>query len=174
MKLNNDNIKLRAPEMQDIELLYNWENDESIWYLSQTNIPFSRFDLEQFILNSNHDVYSDKQFRFMIEKIETKEVVGCIDLFDFDPKNRRAGVGILVEDKFRRQGFASMALDIFINYGFKQLNLHQLFCNILSSNTKSLILFKRKQFSIIGVKKDWVFFNDKYHDEILLHLIRKN
>ncbi len=174
MKLSNKKIKLRAPELQDIDVLYQWENDESIWYLSNTHIPFSRFDLEQYILNSNHDIFSDKQYRFIIEKQDSKEVIGCIDLFDFDPLNKRAGVGILLDEKFRGQGLASDALMLFIQYAFEYLNLHQLFCNILASNTKSLILFKRKQFSIIGVKRDWVFSGEEYHDEILLQLIRKS
>jgi len=172
MKLSNNKITLRAPELQDIDSLYKWENDESIWYLSNTNLPFSRFDLEQFILNSNHDVFVEKQYRFMIEKNDSRELIGCVDLFEFDPKNKRVGVGILIDEKYRNQGFASVALDILIQYVFEQLDVHQIFCNILSSNAESLILFKRKQFSIIGVKRDWVFSVGKYHDEVLLQLIR--
>ena len=172
MKLSNNNIELRAPELQDIDILYQWENDESIWYLSNTNIPFSRFDLEQFILNSNHDIYSEKQYRFMIVKTNDMKVMGCIDLFDFDPKNKRVGIGILIDEKYRNQGFATEALSLIIDYAFEQLDVHQLFCNILSSNAESLKLFKRKQFSEIGVKKDWVFLQGKYQDEILLQLIR--
>jgi len=172
MKLSNNNIELRAPELQDIDILYQWENDESIWYLSNTNIPFSRFDLEQFILNSNHDIYSEKQYRFMIVKTNDLKVIGCIDLFDFDPKNKRVGIGILIDGKYRNQGFATEALSLIIDYAFEQLDVHQLFCNILSSNAESLKLFKRKQFSEIGVKKDWVFLQGKYQDEILLQLIR--
>lgn len=172
MKLSSDNLILRAPELNDLDILYKWENDESIWYLSNTLIPFSRFDLEQFILQGNHDVFSDKQYRFMIEDKDSSELLGCIDLFDFDPANKRAGVGILVDEKHREKGVASQALDIFIDYAFEQLNVHQLYCNILASNTNSLFLFKRKQFSEIGVKKDWVFLDGKYHDEILFQLVK--
>ncbi len=172
MKLSSDKLILRAPELNDLDILYKWENDESIWYLSNTLIPFSRFDLEQFILQGNHDVFSDKQYRFMIEDKDSSELLGCIDLFDFDPANKRAGVGILVDEKHREKGVASQALDIFIDYAFEQLNVHQLYCNILASNTNSLFLFKRKQFSEIGVKKDWVFLDGKYHDEILFQLVK--
>ncbi|MCK5776884.1 MAG: GNAT family N-acetyltransferase [Bacteroidales bacterium] len=172
MKLTNKNIKLRAPEINDVEVLYKWENDESIWYLSQTNTPFSHFDLEQFVLNSNHDIYTEKQYRFMIEDIQANSIVGCIDLFEFDAKNNKVGIGILIDEKYRAQGFASKALDIVINYAFEQLNVHQLYCNILSSNTESLNLFKRKHFSVIGVKEDWVYLDNQYQDEVILQLIR--
>jgi len=172
MKLTDSKIKLRAPELKDIEMLYKWENDTAIWYLSQTDIPFSHFDLEQFILNSNHDIYAEKQYRFMIENIQDNAVVGCVDLFDFDAKNNKVGLGILIDEKYREQGFASSALDIIIQYSFEQLNVHQLFCNILSSNTSSLNLFKRKHFSVIGVKEDWVYLDNQYQDEIMLQLIK--
>ncbi len=172
--LENDKIVLRAPELTDLDLLFNWENQTKLWYLSNTLLPFSRFDLEQFILQGNHDIYADKQFRYMITHKSTNEVIGCIDIFDFDAHNERAGLGILIDEKYRNKGWASESLELIINYAFNYLKLHQLYCNILSSNKESLNLFKKKHFSEIGVKRDWVFIESKYHDEILLQLIRKN
>jgi len=171
MKLSNNIIRLRAPELSDLDMLYKWENDEKIWYLSNTLTPFSRFDLEQFIINNNHDIFTEKQFRYVIENKDDTSIVGCIDLFDFDAYNGRAGIGILIDEEYRKKGLASEALDVIIDYAFHHLNLHQLYCNILSSNTESLNLFKKKHFSEIGVKKDWVFLQGKYHDEIILQLI---
>jgi len=172
MKLIKENIRLRAPELEDLEMLYKWENDERIWYLSHTDTPFSRFDLEQFILHSNHDIYSEKQYRFMIENTQDNKLLGCVDLFDFDAKNKRLGLGILIDEKHRKQGFASKAIDIVVQYSFEQLDVHQVFCHVLFSNTDSLNLFKRKHFSMIGVKKDWVYFNKQYQDEVMLQLIK--
>ncbi len=172
--LQNEAILLRAPELQDIETLYQWENDAKVWYLSQTLVPFSHFDLEQFILQGNHDIFAEKQFRFMIEEKETGNLLGAIDLFDFDAYNERAGIGILVDSKYRRQGFAGMALDLIIEYCFSKLKVHQLYCNILNSNTESLKLFRNKNFVIVGVKKDWIFNDNQFHDEMLLQYIRKS
>lgn len=171
MILRNDKIKLRAPELDDLDTIFEWENNTDIWNLSQTQLPFSRFDIEQFILQSNHDIYIEKQFRFIIESIAEKNIVGAIDLFDFDAINKRAGVGILIDKNFRKLGIGSQALDILIKYAKSTLNLHQLYCNILLSNLVSLHLFKKKHFQEIGVKKDWIFINGKYQDEVVLQLI---
>lgn len=169
--LKNKILQLRAPELSDLELIYKWENDTDLWYLSQTQIPFSRFDIEQFILSGNHDIYVEKQFRFIIDSLETQETVGCVDLFDFDPLNKRAGIGILIDANHREKGFASEALDLLIAYARDTLHLHQLYCNILLSNNSSMHLFKRKHFQEIGVKKDWIFINDTFNDEVVLQLI---
>ncbi|MCD6180180.1 MAG: GNAT family N-acetyltransferase [Bacteroidales bacterium] len=175
--MTSTKITLRTPELSDLSKIQDWENDKSLWYLSNTLLPFSRFSIEQYILSEQEDIFSKKQARFIISltniKYEELEIVGAIDLFDFDPKNRRAGVGILIEKAYRNKGYAKQALTQLIDYSFNILNLHQLYCSILTSNTKSLSLFKRQQFSIIGVKKDWVLLNNEWQDEYILQLINQ-
>ncbi|RLD39456.1 MAG: GNAT family N-acetyltransferase [Bacteroidetes bacterium] len=175
--MTSTKITLRTPELSDLSKIQDWENDKSLWYLSNTLLPFSRFSIEQYILSEQEDIFSKKQARFIISltniKNEELEIVGAIDLFDFDPKNRRAGVGILIEKAYRNKGYAKQALTQLIDYSFNILNLHQLYCSILTSNTKSLSLFKRQQFSIIGVKKDWVLLNNEWQDEYILQLINQ-
>jgi len=166
-------VILRALEPDDTELLYKWENDMSVWHLSTTIAPFSRFAIEQYILNSG-DFYGNKQVRFMIDKADEPqepEAIGAIDLFDFEPVHMRAGIGILILEEYRGKGYASEALDMLIDYAFNTLQLHQVFCNISPENTESLNLFKSKGFEYIGTKKEWNRFRNTYHDESLFQLI---
>ncbi|MBE9484121.1 MAG: GNAT family N-acetyltransferase [Bacteroidetes bacterium] len=174
--MRSENLQLRALEPSDIDLLYKWENDTSIWHLSNTLAPFSRFALEQYVMNAGDDIFATRQLRLMID-LHTEDparTIGCIDLFDFDPVNLRAGLGILFVEQERGKGFASEALDIMIDYAFSRLKLHQLFSNVISGNTASLELFKKKQFSVIGVKKEWLWSENAWIDEYLLQLINKN
>lgn len=170
-------IALRAPEPADVDLLYDWENDQKIWHLSNTKVPFSRFDLEQYVLSSEKDIYAAKQARFMIDLIsrdDAAKTIGSIDLFDFDPANLRAGIGILISAEKRKQGYASQALKQLIEYAFNTLNLHQLYCNITENNEASLKLFQGEGFTIIGLKKDWIRMERKWLNEYLLQLINNN
>ena len=155
MILSKENISFRAVEMEDVELLLKWENNVETWHLSNTLIPFSRFDMEQYVMNANRDIFTTKQLRLMIDFTEPDQnlTVGCIDLFDLDPKHRRAGVGILIDDDFRNRGFASFALKLLSEYAFNTLNLHQLYCNIETDNMASLLLFQNNGFEIVGIKK---------------------
>ena len=169
-------LLLRALEPSDVELLYNWENDRSIWKLSNTIAPFSRFILEHYVENSHQDIYTAKQLRLMIDvndDASSYKTVGCIDLFDFDPVNMRAGVGIIIEKNNRGKGYASLALKNLIDYAFSVLNLHQLYCNITVENKLSLELFKKANFEIAGLKKQWIKDKDAWLDEYLLQLINE-
>jgi len=161
---------LRAIEPEDIEVIYQWENNLKIWHLSNIITPFSRFAIEQYIFNSE-DIFTSKQLRLIIEA--NNEVVGCIDLFDFDPKNKRAGIGIFINEIFRNNGYAKDALNTLINYCFELLDLHQLYCTILSDNTDSIKLFTSRGFEITGSRKEWIFHNKYWKDELFLQLINK-
>lgn len=171
---DSESISLRALEPDDIELLYDWENNRDIWRISNTQVPFSKYILQKYIENSHLDIYQTKQLRMMIDLKEDKgkRTIGCVDLFDFDPYHARAGIGILIADKEdRNRGHAQMALNEIVKYAFNYLHLHQLYCNITIDNTPSLKLFEKSGFKIIGTKKDWIKNNDGYIDEIILQLI---
>src|SRR5687768_15118229 len=165
MQLVGELIQLGALEPDDLEHLYEWENDSSVWSVSGTLAPFSRFVLEEYLKNSHQDIFTTKQLRLMIEVILTDEdgemdieprSIGCIDLFDFDPRNKRAGVGILIANtKDRGKGYATEALHLLIEYAFSVLDLHQLYANVRFDNEGSVALFKKLGFEITGLKNDW-------------------
>ena len=172
--MEHKEIKLRALEPEDLELLYEWENNHSIWMISNTISPFSKFTLKKYLENAHKSIYETGQLRFMIDHITDKKTIGTIDLFDFDPFHNRAGTGILIANKdYRRKGYASMSLSCLINYCFKTLQLHQLYCNILENNPESMNLFKKHGFLQTGIKEEWVKSSDGYMNEHLFQLINK-
>lgn len=182
MLLVGELIRLRALEPVDLNRLYRWENDTSIWSVSGTMAPFSRFVLEEFVNQAHQDIYTNKQLRLMIELKYVREndhydeskSIGCVDIFEFDPRNRRAGLGILIADRADRgKGYATEALHLVIEYAFQVLDLHQLYCNVRIDNESSLALFKKHGFEITGLKQDWIHENGRYIDEYVLQLVRR-
>tara|TARA_B110000046_G_scaffold169685_1_gene188983 strand:+ start:3222 stop:3743 length:522 start_codon:yes stop_codon:yes gene_type:complete len=170
--LKGEHIILRALEPEDLTFLYQIENNESFWEVSHTQTPFSKYILKQYLENTHLDIYESKQLRLLIVEISTKKEVGMIDLFDFNPQHKRAGIGILIHPDFENKGFASEALSILINYSFSHLQLHQLYANITSGNSRSLALFKKHKFDEVGVKKEWILYEGKFKDEVLFQLIK--
>jgi diamine N-acetyltransferase len=171
MLLKGELIFLRAIEPNDLEPLYLWENDSNVWHLSNTIAPFSRHTLKEYIENAKHDIYVTKQLRLMICK-HNNEVIGCIDLFEFDPTNLRAGIGILVgSEKHRGKGYAAESLELLCNYCFSFLHLHQLYCHINSDNMASINLFEKTGFKQSGVKKMWNRTQGGWVDEHFYQLI---
>ena len=169
--LKGENIFLRALEPHDLEFIYEMENDETIWNVSNTNTPYSRFLIRQYLENAHQDIYEAKQLRLAICNRDNFKAIGLIDLFEFDPKNNRAGVGILVQNSgFRNKGLGTEALNLLVKYAFRHLNLNQLYANIDLDNIASLKLFTNFGFQKAGVKIAWNLVNGKYRDEALFQL----
>jgi diamine N-acetyltransferase len=171
--LKGKHIYLRALEPEDLEFIHTIENDESLWELSNTITPYSKFLIKQYLEHSHKDIFEVKQLRLVISNYEDK-ALGMIDLFDFDFKNSRAGVGVLVkETKNRQLGYGKEALQLLINYSFTHLGLHQLYCNISEENEASIKLFTSQGFNKIGLKEDWNYVDGTYKNEYVFQLLNK-
>lgn len=169
--LKGEYIVLRALEPEDLDFIHEIENDERIWELSNTQTPYSRYLIKEYLANAHRDIYEVKQLRLLISNYENK-AIGLIDLFDFDPKNNRVGIGILIKSsKDRGKGIGSEALSLLLNYCKIHLGVRQVYCNISEDNMASLNLFKKHAFEIVGLKKDWNFINGQYKNEYLLQLL---
>ena len=171
LTLQGDSIYLRALEPEDLDLLFEVENNEEFWEVSDTSVPFSRFVLKQYLENSHRDIYEVKQLRLVVCE-NAGEVIGFVDIFDFDPKNRRAALGILIINrKNRKKGFGKEALQLVCKYSFSRLGLHQVYANVGSDNVSSKLLFEKSGFLHTATKKDWNLVDGKYKDEITYQLI---
>jgi diamine N-acetyltransferase len=169
--LKGEHIYLRALEPEDLDFIHDIENNQDIWEISNTITPYSKFLIKQYLEQAHKDIFEVKQLRLVI--CDYNDVsLGMIDVFDFDFKNRRAGIGILINDSANRQkGYGKEALQLLTSYCKSHLDLHQLYCNVSEENEHSLKLFKQQGFEIIGLKKDWNYVHGSYKNEYLLQSI---
>ncbi len=174
VNLKGQNIYLRALEPEDLDFLYRLENDTSIWEISGTLKPYSKKMLRLYLDNAYRDIYEVKQLRLCICNLEDA-CIGLIDLFDFDPKNRRAGMGIIIANSENRgKGLGAEAISLLCDYAFSTLDLHQIYANILEDNASSIQLFQKMGFEKIGIKKEWIRTNTGFKNEILFQKINNN
>ena len=171
MSLEGELTRLRALEAEDVDLLYVWENDPAVWGVSGTLAPFSPHTLRRFLDEQRFDLYAARQLRLVVETLDGR-AVGLVDLFEFEPVDLRAGIGILIHGAGDRgRGFASDALDVLCRYARQVLGLHQLWCSVAPDNAASLTLFRRAGFVECGRKREWRRTPDGWADELLLQKI---
>ena len=171
MSLEGELTRLRALEAEDVDLLYVWENDPAVWGVSGTLATFSRHTLRRFLDEQRFDLYAARQLRLVVETLDGR-AVGLVDLFEFEPVDLRAGIGILIHGAGDRgRGFASDALDVLCRYARQVLGLHQLWCSVAPDNAASLTLFRRAGFVECGRKREWRRTPDGWADELLLQKI---
>ena len=174
--LQSQDIRLRAIEPSDLDFIFELENNPEVWQVGNTLIPYSKYQIEQYVLSTQHDLFAERQLRLMIDRVvpDGKNFpIGAIDLYDFDPYHKRAGVGIIIIPGEREKGYAGEALSLLEKYCFEMLNLHQLYCSITEGNTASIRLFTNCGFVQCGTRREWRFSDGIFRDELLFQLISK-
>ena len=165
--MNNPQVRLRAIEPEDLDLLYQIENDTRLWNVGTTNVPYSRYTLHDYIATSCDDIFADRQVRLMIEN-GAGQTVGICDLVRFDPQHQRAEAGIVIIDRHRRQGYALAALQQLADYARRVVHLHQLYAVIATDNDAALSLFRQAGYGQQTMLCDWLFDGHGYSDACLM------
>ena len=164
-------LRLRKIEPSDLPFLYQWENDATMWADSDTHNPLSRHDLHQYIENTTGDIYRDGQLRLIIEDNDATQrllnttqlspsIVGCIDLFDFDARNRKAAIGMYIAPDARGKGVGKQAVEHLLDYAFGFLHLRMLYAIISVHNTACSHIYEQMGFAPSSLLRDWTLEGD--------------
>lgn len=173
--LSDRHISLRSPEPEDLELMYSIENNSELWNVSATTVPYSRYLLRQYIETSSADIFVDKQVRMVIQGKADKRIMGLVDLTDFDVRNNRAQIGVVVLDEFRRQGVATQALFLLCRYAFEFLHIHQLYAHVAADNLAGIRVFTKCGFAHQVVLKEWIKCGESnYKDVVFLQCLNQS
>ena len=171
MTISDNFILLRAPEPGDVDMLYFLENATALSEAGFTTAPLSRFELSKYIEGYRADIYSERQLRLIIVDRATSEAVGALDITDYEPRDRRAFVGIAILEGRRGQGFGKAALSLACGYAAEVLGIHQLAAQIAYDNEASQRLFERCGFKTCGSLRSWLRRGRHYTDALLYQRI---
>jgi len=170
-------ITLKAIEPSDVSILLKWENDQSIWTISGTVEPLSKYKLDTYIKQTlTFDVFGLRQLRLMIHRVfdsslDITEPIGTIDLFEFDPINKHAEVGIMLLKEYQGQGVGKVALDQFLAYCFGNLHLHSVYANISQTNINSIKFFESYGFTKVAEYKEFLYENNRFVSQLTYQYI---
>jgi diamine N-acetyltransferase len=163
-----DLVYLRSLEPSDATHIMLWENNESDWQVSGTEIPYSLQSIIDFIEHAQH-FRQTGQLRLMICDLDDQPI-GLLDFFHANFKHHFTSIGILIAEEKRQIGYAKEAVSLGVNYARKVFDFNNIFASIHEINESSLQLFKKCGFEIIGLRKNCFKFDGKYSNEVLLQL----
>ncbi len=158
------NIHLRALEPEDLELVYQIENDPLFWQYGAATVPYSRYALRQYIASQQNDLFADGQVRLVIEKDGT--AVGFADLTNFDAVHLRAEIGLALLPDYQGQHIGELAMQELCSYA-RRLHVHQLYAIIATTNKAATRLFERLAFAPSATLKDWLRSDDGFTDAVV-------
>lgn len=171
MVLTGAKVRLRALEPADADLIFAWENDPDTMEAGDRKWPVSRADVNALIEHSDLDIWQTRQTRFMIDSLDGGRTVGCIDVFDFDPLNMHCSLGIYIEPRVRRRGYARDAVSLVEAFARDVLLAHSLLASAAADNESSLALFASAGYERAGVMRHNIRRARAFVDEVVMQKV---
>ena len=170
MSIKGKKVFLSAVEESSLEQLRLWRNKPELRKYFREYREINRAMQQRWYENM---VLGDKeQVNFEIHDIEGGKLIGHCGLYYIDWINRHAEFGIYVGDlEYRRGGYGSDALRALIEYGFKDLNLNKIWCEVYTNND-ALDIYRHIGFKDEGLIRQHYFNEGKYWDANVLSLLR--
>lgn len=172
MDIKNKRVYLRAFEFEDVEALNSIRNEEEAYKHTGGNKFFisSEYDkkwIEDKIFNNKEQIY------LAICLLKEKQLIGYVGLNLIDFRNNRLQwAGINIHKEYAGNGYGTEAANLLIQFVFEELGMNSIYGYWLVSNLPSIKMAKRLGFSQNGVIRDFVFKQNKYHDALLMSMLR--
>ena len=171
--LKGKRIRLREYKDDYIPKAKEFINDPEVCLNLNPQIPFpiTLKEEEEWFEDQRKD---DNTYNFAIVTLDEEKYIGGCGINDFDWKNSVVTVGIFIGDKeYRDCGYGTEAMDILLDFIFNQINVNKVMLEVFSFNKRAINCYKKSGFIEEGRLRQNVFRDGKYHDEILMGLLRE-
>lgn len=166
-KIPGTKCYLSPMSVEDAEQFTVWLNDlEVINYLTLSSAVVS-VDSEKEALQS-----LQKNHNYSIIDAETNELIGSVGFNEINSINQSAEIGIFIGDKSHwSKGYGKEALSLLINFGYKRLNLHNIYLTTYSFNKRAVACYESIGFKKFGEKREAVIRNRNYYNVIYMDIL---
>lgn len=152
MILHGEKVRLRLALPSDALLVLHWENDPQFWPITEQAGPFEIEQIEA-SLHRSGSLEEHGQARWIIFNKEL-EPLGLLDLFNFDAKDKKVGIGVLIGNgRHRGKGYASDAIRTLLQRLRQLKQIKTVDCMIHVDNLNSINLFTHLGFEITGTTR---------------------
>ena len=163
--------RLREIERRDIREINKWHNDKEL----SKNLGGTARYINSEVDDAWYERYLNARNNAVRCAIvdEDDAIVGCVNLLNIDYVNSCAELHIMIGDSENRgKGIGAFAVNTMVNHAFYNLNLRRIQLEVLEYNLAAQNLYKKIGFVVEGRKRQSVFKNGQYVDEIIMGLLR--
>ena len=167
---------LRALERGDLKFLHKWQNDEEVMRLARSQ-PDHVISMEGLEVEFEKDLKGEDTGRrvYVIEERTSRKPIGfCgITLNRWARRVTSADIGLVIGEKDRwKKGNGTEVVKLLLREAFEQLNLHKVSWWTFAEHKASIALAKKTGFKEEGHLREQVFFDNQFHDSVVLGLLK--
>jgi len=167
-------VRLRPERRSDKEYFLKWSNDPEVIHFDVEYLPLTEMEQEKWWTQPSATDGSNAHFIMEAIDVAPPKPIGHLGLHVINHKNRCASAGIVIGEKaYWGKGYGTEAVRLLLRYGFEELNLHRIYAEVWSFNERSLRTCLKLGFREEGRRREAVFKNGVYYDEVVFGLLKK-
>ena len=131
-------------------------------------MPFDLDKRREKLAEASGKCADGNKIHFAVENSEGKHI-GVALIHNIDEQHGNFGpIAIQINVNERGKGYGVAVYQMLGNYMFNERRMHKWNSGYMEGNTGSAKLHKKIGFEVEGVRKDMVFINGKYRNEVIL------
>ncbi len=167
-----DAVYLRAFEANDLDRIWRWHNDESLYAtLGGTYRCVSRETVADWLQRKM--TTSPDEWNRAVCLRDSHEHIGNAYLRDIDPAARKAELHLFIGDAHNRgRGYGQAATRLLLAAAFEQLDLQRVYLHVLANNLPAIRAYERCGFEPEGMLRRHAFKQGQFVDMLVMGCLR--
>jgi RimJ/RimL family protein N-acetyltransferase len=166
-------MRLRAVEHDDVKKFHEWVNDPEVTIGLALYLPMSMVDEENWFNSLAKRDPKEKPLAIEVRKGKTWKLIGNCAVFDIDPVNSSAELGIMIGDKSEwNKGYGSEVMTLLVRHCFETLNLNRAFLRVYTDNIRAVRSYEKAGFILEGRLREAVYKSGTYEDVLIMSVLR--
>jgi len=170
--LKGKSVILRALEKEDLSTLRDWRNSS---HVRKSTREFKLLNMinQKNWFESIHQFNPPREIMFGILN-KRKKLIGVTGLTYIDWKNRHSEISIYLSTKgWQSKPETKEIINLIMEYGFEELNLHRLYVEIYELMKENIRLFTQMKFVKEGQLRQKIWRQNKWWDTIIYSKLAK-
>lgn len=170
MEIFSEKIVLRQVQETEVNDLLMIINEPEIRFLGDTSLPFpiQKNSVLKYIGLTNE---ASAHVYGIFEK-ENGNIMGNLAIHNFNLVHQNCEIGINISSNYRHKGFGKEAIQLIIQFLFKNTPMHKIKINVFSFNKNAIKLYESIGFTLDGVLREEIFKANAFHDMYLYSLLK--
>jgi len=135
--------------------------------------PYKRKDAIKFIRKTHYKIRKNSEYAFGIVLKEIDKVIGVIDIFNIDWKDKNAELGYWLGKKYWGKGLMTEAVKLMLKFAFEKLKLHRVYAGVFEENIASRRVLEKTGFKLEGIKRECRYRYNKWHNELIFGILKQ-
>lgn len=172
--IQEENVRLRAIEREDIPRFLRWMNDREVTQFLLINSPLSKSMEEKWFERQLEIPPHEGQVLAIEVRVGDDWLhIGNSGLHDVQSVDRNAEFGIVIGEKeYWNRGYGRIATRLTLQHGFDDLNLHRIYLYAFATNPRAVKTYEAAGFKLEGVLRQAVYKNGAYLDLIAMSILQ--